>query len=444
MGSVVSIAIMHTLTFLFFFCLSCLCPVLADQESVDCSVVSLADVRRVIPDNAVNAKKFLYKIWSLSKKDYCQLPFHELHNSEIFYRGLKNFQRNTNEKVTIGNIIKDQMKDLIKDYEKSIWRIWVNNDDSSQITGGIIEGWNSVINQTLQRQLKERQYWNLDFLVDALINELEEIVPNLDFLKSFTLNNQDVKKAIQGFVCSWQNERSVDGLQLFFPDGFDEVMAITGVENIDIEDTKAVVKKFMKDIIATEVTPFLTKHQEKFKSLMYDLVPLFSEFKMMLWRLDKGEQIELENLLMKTAGGFHDIFNFLDSLFTFVCFERNIRMNEVFSKSTSSFFHLASQRVNENKKIDFKGLIEILTETDAVQHYIKTELGRLEKFIDLHIDNIKKGYYGYDIVHFMVELVSPGLGVPREQLRIYEERYNVRTEVLQAGAIWMLVDILLF
>merc|ERR1712179_591307 len=388
MGSVVSIAIMHTLTFLFFFCLSCLCPVLADQESIDCSVVSLADVRRVIPDNAVNAKKFLYKIWSLSKKDYCQLPFHELHNSEIFYRGLKNFQRNTNEKVTIGNIIKDQMKDLI--------------------------------------------------------NELEEIVPNLDFLKSFTLNNQDVKKAIQGFVCSWQNERSVDGLQLFFPDGFDEVMAITGVENIDIEDTKAVVKKFMKDIIATEVTHFLTKHQEKFKSLMYDLVPLFSEFKMMLWRLDKGEQIELENLLMKTAGGFHDIFNFLDSLFTFVCFERNIRMNEVFSKSASSFFHLASQRVNENKKIDFKGLIEILTETDAVQHYIKTELGRLEKFIDLHIDNIKKGYYGYDIVHFMVELVSPGLGVPREQLRIYEERYNVRTEVLQAGAIWMLVDILLF
>merc|ERR1712179_145423 len=443
MGSEVSISIMHTPTFLFFFSFSCQCPVLADRDSVDCSVISLADVRKVIPDNAVNAKNFLYKIWSLSKKDFCQLPFEELHTSDIFYRGLKNFQRKTNEKVTIGNFIKHQMEDLIKYYELSIWRFWVNNGGSSQITG-MIEGWNSAINQTLQYQLEEMQPWNYEFLVDALISELEEIVPSLDFLKTFTLNSHDVKKAIQGFVCSWQTERTADGLQLFFPDGFDEVMSTTGVENIDIEDTKAVVKKFMKDIIAAEVTPFLTKQQDKFKSLMYDLVPLFSEFKMMLWRLDKGEQIELENLLMKTAGGFHDIFNFLDSLFTFVCFERNIRMNEVFSKSTSSFFHLASQRVNENKKIDFKGLIEILTETDAVQHYIKTELGRLEKFIDLHIDNIKKGYYGYDIVHFMVELVSPGLGVPREQLRIYEERYNVRTEVLQAGAIWMLVDILLF
>merc|ERR1711900_92506 len=113
MGSEVSISIMHTPSFLFFFCFSCLCPVLADRDSVDCSVASLADVRKVIPDNAVNAKNFLYKIWSLSKKDFFKLPFKELHKSDIFYKGLKNFQRKTNEKVTIGNIIKHQMEDLI-------------------------------------------------------------------------------------------------------------------------------------------------------------------------------------------------------------------------------------------------------------------------------------------------------------------------------------------
>jgi len=329
----------------------------------------------------------------------------------------------------------------------------VNNDGSSQITG-MIEGWNSAINQTLQYQLEEMQPWNYEFLVDALISELEEIVPSLDFLKTFTLNSHDVKKAIQGFVCSWQTERTADGLQLFFPDGFDEVMSTTGVENIDIEDTKAVVKKFMKDIIAAEVTPFLTKQQEKFKSLMYDLVPLFSEFEMMRRRLAKGEQIELENLLMKTTGALDYIVGLVEEPFDFVCSERNIRMNEVFSKSTSSFFHLASQRINENKKIDFKGLIEILTGTDAVQYYIKTELGRLDKFIDQEIDNIKKGYYGYTILNYLVNTVSPGLGLPyvspglavewSEHVRTYEERYNVGTEVLQAGVIELLVDYLIF
>jgi len=426
---------MHTPTFLFFIGFSCLCPVLANWESVDCSVVSLADVRKVIPDNAVNAKKFLYKIWKLSKKDVCQLPFDELHKSDIFHKGLKNFQRKTNEKVTIRNIIKYQMEKLIKDYEQSIWRSWVNNDGSSQSLGKL-EGLKTVINQTLQRQLEEIQPWNYEFLVDALINELEEVVPNLDFLKTFTLNSQDVKKAIQGFVCSWQIRGTQD---LFFPDGFDKVMETTGVENIDIEDTKAVVKKFMKNIIAAEVTPFLTKQQEKFKSLMYDLVPLFAEFNMMKSRLAKGEQIELENLLMKTAGVSDGIVDIVEKLFNYVCFERNRLMDEVFTKSTSSFFHLASQRITANKKIDFKGLIEILTATDAVQYYIKTELGEHDKFIDREIDDIKKGFYGYKMVDDLVELLDLK-GVPREQSSIYEERYNVSMEVLQAGAIELLVD----
>jgi len=315
----------------------------------------------------------------------------------------------------------------------------VNNDGSSQNIGNL-EGWKTVINQTLQRQLEEIKPWNYEFLVDALINELEEVVPNLDFLETFTLNSKDVKKAIQGFVCSWQNERSADGADLFFPDGFDEVMEATGVENIDVEDTKAVVKKYIKNIIAAEVTPFLTRQQEKFRSLMYNLVPLFAEFNMMKSKLARGEQIELENLLMKTAGVLDNIVDIVEKLFNSVCFSRNILMNEVFTKSTSSFFHLASQRVNENKKIDFKGLIEILTATDAVQYYIKTELGEHDKFIDQAIDDIEKGFFGYTIVDNLVRLVSPDLKLPREQSRIYEERYNVRMEVLQAGAIELLVD----
>merc|ERR1719312_2169991 len=388
---------MHTPTILFFIGLSCISSVLAVAgESVDCSGVSLANVRRVIPDDAVNAKNFLYKIWKLSKQDFCQLPFTELHNADIFYKARKTFQRKSNERVTIRNIIKYQIKDLVKDYEQSIWRFWVSNDDSSQIPGSL-EGWNIAINQTLQRQLEEIKPWNFEFLVDALFKELEELVPNLDFLKTFTLNSQDVKNAIKGFVCSWQTERSADVLEIFLPDGFDEVMSATGAENIDIENTKADVKKYMKRTIAVDVANFLSKQLAKFKSLMYDLVPLFSEFHMMKNRLAEGEQIELENLLIKSAGPLDNIVNTVENLFDTVCYTRNILMNEVFYKSTYSFFHLAGQRINENKKIDFKGLIGILTETGDVDYYIKTELARLDKFIDQQIASIEKGDYGFAI-----------------------------------------------
>jgi len=438
-----SISIMHTPTILLFIGLSCICPVLADRESVDCSGVSLADVRRVIPEDVVSAKNFLYKIWKLRKQDLCQLPFAELHNADIFYKGRKTFQRKSNEKATIRNIIKYQIKDLVKDYEQSIWRFWVNNDGSSQMPGRL-EGWKSALNQSLQRQLEEIDLWSFEFLVDALFNELEELVPNLDFLKTFTLNSQDVENAIKGFVCSWQNERSADVLELFLPDGFDEVVSATGAENIDIDNIKAVVKAYMKDVIALEVTPFLTKQIEKFKSLMYDLVPLFSEFHMMKNRLAEGEQIELENLLIKSAGSLDNIVDTVENLFNTACYTRNNLMNMVFYKSTYSFFHLAGQRINENKKIDFKGLIEILTETGDAKYYIITELGRLDKFIDQQIASIEKGDYGFAIVHFLVKLVSPDLEVPRGQWKTYEERYNIRTEVLQAGAIEFLVDYLIF
>ena len=107
-------------------------------------------------------------------------------------------------------------------------------------------------------------------------------------------------------------------------------------------------------------------------------------------------------------------------------------MKEVFSKSLSSFFHLASQTVNENKKIDFKGLIEILTETGGVEYYIKTELDTLDKFIDREIDDIGKGFYGNKIVSDLLD------GMEHEGN--FEETYKVRTEVVQAWVIELLVD----
>merc|ERR1719320_1171722 len=156
-------------------------------------------------------------------------------------------------------------------------------------------------------------------------------------------------------------------------------MSATGAENIDDIDTIKAVVKSMMDIIAAEVTPFLTKQLEKFKSLMYDLVPLLSEFHMMKNRLVEGDQIELENFLIKSAGSLDNIVDAVENLFNTACYTRNNLMNEVFLKSTYNFFHLAGQRINQNKKIDFKGLIGNLTL--GVGDYVETELANLDKFI---------------------------------------------------------------
>ena len=116
-------------------------------------------------------KNFLYKIWNLSKQDFCQLPDAELLESDlIFFQVRKTFQRKSNEKVSVRNIIKYQMKELVKEFDQGIWRYLVNNEAGSQMPGRL-EGWNSVINQTLQTQLKEIKFGNFEFLVDALINE---------------------------------------------------------------------------------------------------------------------------------------------------------------------------------------------------------------------------------------------------------------------------------
>merc|ERR1719435_366421 len=118
---------MHRPIFLFFLGFSCLCSVYADLESVDCSLVSLADVRKVIPDNAVNAKVFLYKIWNLRKKDICQWEFADWYKSAIFYEDFhrEDFQRKSNEKITFGNMFKQHMKELVEGYEERHWNIWV-------------------------------------------------------------------------------------------------------------------------------------------------------------------------------------------------------------------------------------------------------------------------------------------------------------------------------
>ena len=187
---------MHRPTILFFFSLSCLCYVQAGDESVDCSGVSLADARRVIPDDAGNAKNFLYKIWNLSKLDFCQLPFAELLDTDIFYQIQETFQRKNNEKLTLVNIIKITIIQISNEYEQKIWKTWVNSQDhgdsDSQLTCQA-EVLTLEINETLHR-FENMEPWNLQFFADALINELEEIIQKLGFLKTFNLNGQDMKK----------------------------------------------------------------------------------------------------------------------------------------------------------------------------------------------------------------------------------------------------------
>merc|ERR1711872_158069 len=440
MGSKVSGIIMHTPAFLILIGFSFLGSVLSGRDSVDCFKVSLANVRKVIPDDAVNAKNFLYKIWKLSKKDFCQSTFEGLIEMPIFHQLRKIYGKKIKNDVTLSNIVKYYMDELFQDYEKSIWRQWVNDHGSPQMPvnkQGLTDHFNLTMHVSIMQNIES---WSFDMLVDGLIGELEEVVPNLDFLETFTLDSNDMKMAIAGFTCTWQTERKPADLELRFSDAFDEMMEIKGVENVDIQNTKEVVRNFLKNIIETEINPFITRTSEKLRAMVYNLTPEMTEFHLMKKKLLKGENIELENYIKKIPGKLN-IQALLGPLFNDVCAYRNKIVNDAFSKSLKAFFHLARQRVNENKKVDFNGMIDILIEHGGADHYIKVKLAALDKFVDEVIANIENGKYALDIMNYVVELINPyPVAVASDRRSYYEEKYDVRPEAIMAGAVQYFVE----
>ena len=366
------------------------------------------------------------------------------------------------------NIIKIAIIQIFNDYEQKIWKTWVNSQDHGDSDSQIpcqAEVLTLEINETLHR-FENMEPWNLQFFADALINELEEIIQKLGFLKTFNLNGQDMKKAIKGFSCSWQTKESAKGLSFYvIGNSFDNLMRATGVENIDIENSKAAIRNFIKNIVDTQVNPLLTKTQQKFQSLVLNSAPEIAEFHLWMNSFMNGEHIEFENLLRKIPEKFDKIEVLLEALFNDICLFSNDAINRVFTSSMKHFIHTLSWHVNENSKIDVKKLIRFLTGSHSrgqgpVAFDIQLKLACLEEFVDKVIEDIENGWYGLELLNYLVKLDSLDNSVPwrdypysgkanpycngvkwpfhpsqRLDSRTYEQTYHVRTKALQAGAI---------
>merc|ERR1711892_170777 len=361
MGSVIVHTIMHrspSLPLIFIFFISGPDRLVLSEDTGECSALSLANVRKIIPADAIQARQVLHKIWKLSQKDVCRSTFQQWQHLPISARSSRALGRRKSEgRMTMGEFLKYQMGEIKKDLEKKIWESWVSNIDLKGMKG-TKEEIALRINQTMERKLGNMEHWNYEYnfqyLPEILISQFEEMVPSLSFLDNFELNREDVKEAIQGIACSLQSSES--SLELEFGAQFDKVMDTEGVENVDVTNLKEVAGNFMHEILKEGVTPLLDDIMQKLRSLVYKLIPEFNEFHTFSMELQSGKNIELENLILKIPQNADKVIGLLDDIFVYVCKERDLYLKEIFSSSFFTFFHLASRSVDENNKIDLNKL----------------------------------------------------------------------------------------
>jgi len=450
MGSVIVHTIMHTHPFLLllFFFISGPDRLVLSEDTGECSALSLANVRKIIPADAVQARQVLHKIWKLSQKDVCRSTFQQWQHSPISARSSRALGRRKSEgRMTMGEFLKYQMGEIKKDLEKKIWESWVSNIDLKGMKG-TEEEIALRINQTMEKKLGNMEHWNyeynLQYLPEILISQFEEIVPSLSFLDNFELNREDVKEAIQGIACSLQSSKSA--LELEFGAQFDKVMDTEGVENVDVTNLKEVAGNFMHEILKEGVTPLLDDIMQKLRSLVYKLIPEFNEFHTFSMELQSGKNIELENLLLKIPKNADKVIGLLDDIFVYVCKERDLYLKEIFSSSFFTFFHLASRSVDENNKIDLNKLVELFAENHT-EEFIKTKLGSVAEIVDQVFSKLEErgegGLLGFRLIELLYKLGSPEQHKNHHgSLTVLEEKFNVRAEVLEAGAVQFLLDYL--
>merc|ERR1711892_1662269 len=449
MGSVIVHTIMHgspSLPLIFIFFISGPDRLVLSEDTGECSALSLANVRKIIPADAIQARQVLHKIWKLSQKDVCRSTFQQWQHLPISARSSRALGRRQSEgRMTMGEFLKYQMGEIKKDLEKKIWESWVSNIDLKGMKG-TKEEIALRINQTMERKLGNMEHWNYEYnfqyLPEILISQFEEMVPSLSFLDNFELNREDVKEAIQGIACSLQSSES--SLELEFGNQFDKVMDTQGVENVDVTNLKEVAQNFMHEILKEGVTPLLDDIMQKLRSLVYKLIPEFNEFHTFSMELQSGKNIELENLLLKIPKNADKVIGLLDDIFVYVCKERVLYLKEIFSSSFFTFFHLASRAVDENNKIDLNKLVELFAENHT-EEFIKTKLGRVAEIVDQVFSKLEErgegGLLGFRLIELLYKLGSPEQHKNHHgSLTVLEEKFNVRAEVLEAGAVQFLLE----
>merc|ERR1719474_669119 len=128
---------------------------------------TIEDIRWVIPEDAVNARKNLYKLWQLSEKDVCQ---YELHRIPISSLG---FKRRGND-MEVGRFLSEAMEDAKETLRKVIWKNWmINHNEETEDISNLYE---ANLNRTLEHKLEFLADNVIDFFQDFLQDELEKII----------------------------------------------------------------------------------------------------------------------------------------------------------------------------------------------------------------------------------------------------------------------------
>merc|ERR1711892_1010527 len=158
MGSVIVHTIMHgspSLPLILLFFISSADRLVLSEDTGECSGLSLANVRKIIPADAVQARQVLHKIWKLSQKDVCRSTFQQWQHSPISARSSRALGRRKSEgRMTMGEFLKFQKEEIKKDLEKKIWESWVSNIDLKGMKGSE-EEIALRINQTMEKKTGE-------------------------------------------------------------------------------------------------------------------------------------------------------------------------------------------------------------------------------------------------------------------------------------------------
>merc|ERR1712179_65890 len=434
MGIRTKISNMRTTSFLLLQVFLIASIAIVATKAGACSYLGLANVRKVIPDNAVEAKRFLHEIEKLRHKDICQYP--ELQEMPVANLGYKS-------DMLLGDFLKQLMKEAKDEFETRIWKNWVKNMDNSNLkTIDEVLMWRT---KALDDKLEESL--SVKLLPDLIMKYFEELAPKQEDLEKIQFNSQDVQEAIRGFACAfYSHDHSTHfGIKQDFNFGedFEKVMNTSGVDNIDQGYANSLVKKFLTNIIESEVAPMVDKQVEIMKSLLDNMTPEFYGWETFILELLSGENIKFENQLSRYLDNSQNILNVLKPLAAKFCTYKDFLLNFGISNMLNYIIPLVNQAINEDNKIDFKQLIDILVNSKG-EVFIKTYLQKIDNIANLERQKIERGDYG---ILILSNLEFQHDGGPKQRthpskapssnswLEYLEEKHNVRAKVLQAGAI---------
>merc|ERR1712106_557222 len=437
----------------FLLCfISLLTPevVLPKSELVDCNCLGLANVRKLIPDGAVQAKQLLYQFWKITQENnFCRST---LQSIPITSLGLGRRKRN---KVTLGTFVKSNLEELKIRATKHIWKSWHQNRLPSllpEVDENLKDELDIRINRTMDELEEKVDRWteNMNFFTENILTESKEIVSNHNFLESYTLDFEDVKAAINGLHCTFTKSSHVLDFNLGKPGDFKRVIESKGVENFDVDDARRLLEKSVKTMIHKDATVFLKNTMKKFRSLVQSFLPEIHNFGIFFLEIMSGKNIQFENLIIRILEELQKdtIMVKMDQIFADTCLNLrklpsliNVNNKQFLSRFLEIFLKLASHSITENNKIDFDkfvGLLSISHDVNEEQERLNRLIQRIVSKLDRLEEGLKEGWYASQFFDFFLPVMFPETTQDDCTYQILKEK----SKVITAGAFQAIVLLL--